>query len=120
MSELDSRWLKSIGSIAVFVNAYNTLGLWIYENVKQVAAEPYSEYVAVVDDKMAANDSDMVEAQADLICYLQRNHAEDLAYSKVRAIESGTHFLWTYVDMDVNKRLQRNRMLKLLRCSCRL
>ena len=109
-----SRWLKSIGSIAVFVIAYNTLGLWIYENVKQVAAEPYSEYVAVVDDKMAANDSDMVEAQADLMAAVSAEEpsAEDLAsaYSKVRAIESGNSF-WSAVPrelrdvvyMDVNK-----------------
>ena len=56
--------------------------------MKQVAAEPYSEYVAVVDDKMAANDSDMVEAQADLMAAVSAEEpsAEDLAsaYSKVK------------------------------------
>ena len=109
-----SRWLKSIGSIALFVIAYNTLGLWIYENVKQVAAEPYNEYVTVVDEKMASNESDMVEAQADLMAAISAEEAsaEDLAsaYSKVRAIESGNSF-WSAVPrelrdvvyMDVNK-----------------
>ena len=109
-----SRWLKSIGSIALFVIAYNTLGLWVYDNVQQVAAEPYDEYRAAVAERISDNEEAMEEATATLMEVISSEDATteelDDAYAAVRSIEAGNAF-WSAVPtqlrdvvyMDVNE-----------------
>jgi len=109
-----SRWLKSIGSIALFVLAYNTLGLWVYDNVQQVAAEPYDEYRTAVADRISDNEEAMAKATASLSEVVSSDDpsAEELddAYAAVRSIEAGNAF-WSAVPtqlrdvvyMDVNQ-----------------
>lgn len=109
-----SRWLKSIGSIALFVIAYNTLGLWVYDNVQQVAAEPFDEYRAAVAERISDNEEAMEEATATLMEVISSEDATteelDDAYAAVRSIEAGNAF-WSAVPtqlrdvvyMDVNE-----------------
>ena len=109
-----SRWLKSIGSIALFVIAYNTLGLWVYDNVQQVAAEPYDEYRAAVAERISDNEEAMEEATATLMEVISSEDATteelDDAYAALRSIEAGNAF-WSAVPtqlrdvvyMDVNE-----------------
>ena len=40
--------------------------MWIYDNVQEVAAAPYSEYTAAIDQRKADNVTAMEEATADL------------------------------------------------------
>lgn len=95
-SSFSTRWLKSLGSIALFVIAYNTLGMWIYENVQQLAAEPYGKYLSAVENRINENESALSEAQADLMTAITADEvsADELAkaYSRVRAVESGNAF----------------------------
>lgn len=95
-SSFSTRWLKSLGSIALFVIAYNTLGMWIYENVQQLAAEPYGKYLSAVENRIDENESALSEAQADLMTAITADEvsADELAkaYSRVRAVESGNAF----------------------------
>ena len=81
--------------------------VWIYENVKQVAADRIvnMSLLSTIND---VDDSDMVEAQAGCYgCYLQRfASAEDAVHTA--AIGSGNSFCSCpkraeYVYMDVNK-----------------
>ncbi len=99
-----SRWLKSIGSIALFVIAYNTLGLWVYDNVQQVAAEPYDEYRAAVAERISDNEEAMVTATAALAEVISSEDATaeelDDAYAAVRSIEAGNAF-WSAVPMQL-------------------
>ena len=109
-----SRWLKSIGSILIFILAYNTLGMWIYDNVQEVAAAPYSEYTAAIDQRKADNVTAMEEAAADLASARSADtidaNALSSAYGAIRSIQAGNAF-WSAVPsalrdvvyMDVNK-----------------
>lgn len=109
-----SRWLKSIGSIALFVIGYNTLGLWVYDNVKQVASEPYEAYVSIIDQHIIDNDSALVEAESELAAALASDsvtsQALNDAYTRVRSIEAGNAFWYSVptelrdiVYMEVNR-----------------
>lgn len=99
-----SRWLKSIGSIALFVIAYNTLGMWVYDNVQQVAAEPYDEYRAAVAERISDNEEAMEEATATLMEVISSEDATaeelDDAYAAVRSIEAGNAF-WSAVPTQL-------------------
>jgi hypothetical protein len=109
-----SRWLKSIGSILIFILAYNTLGMWIYDNVQEVAAAPYDEYTAAIDQRKADNVAAMEEATADLASARSADtidaNALSSAYGAIRSIQAGNAF-WSAVPsalrdvvyMDVNK-----------------
>lgn len=99
-----SRWLKSIGSIALFVIAYNTLGMWVYDNVQQVAAEPYDEYRAAVAERISDNEEAMEEATATLMEVISSEDATaeelDDAHAAVRSIEAGNAF-WSAVPTQL-------------------
>jgi hypothetical protein len=109
-----SRWLKSIGSILIFTLAYNTLGMWIYDNVQEVAAAPYSEYTAAIEQRKADNVVAMEEAVADLASAMSADtidaNALSSAYGDIRSIDAGNAF-WSAVPsalrdvvyMEVNK-----------------
>ena len=109
-----SRWLKSIGSILIFTLAYNTLGMWIYDNVQEVAAAPYSEYTAAIEQRKADNVIAMEEAAADLASAMSADtidaNALSSAYGDIRSIHAGNTF-WSAVPnalrdvvyMEVNK-----------------
>lgn len=95
-----SRWLKSIASIGLFVIAYNTLGLWVYNNIQQIAAEPYNEYLTAVEQRQSENENVLGEAQADLaeaMAATEVNQADvDAAYASIRSVEAGDAF-WASV-----------------------
>ena len=109
-----SRWLKSIGSILIFTLAYNTLGMWIYDNVQEVAAAPYSEYTAAIEQRKADNAVALEEAAADLAEAMSADtvdaNALSSAYGDIRSIHAGNTF-WSAVPnalrdvvyMEVNK-----------------
>jgi len=109
-----SRWLKSIGSILIFTLAYNTLGMWIYDNVQEVAAAPYSEYTAAIEQRKADNVVAMEEAVADLASAMSADTIDanvlSSAYDDIRSIHAGNAF-WSAVPsalrdvvyMEVNK-----------------
>ncbi|MDC3386866.1 hypothetical protein OAW62_00585 [Schleiferiaceae bacterium] len=109
-----SRWLKSIGSILIFILAYNTLGMWIYDNVQEVAAAPYSEYTAAIDQRKTDNAAAMEEAAANLASARSADtidaNALSSAYGAIRSIHAGNAF-WSAVPsalrdvvyMEVNK-----------------
>jgi len=108
------RWLKSIGSILIFILAYNTLGMWIYDNVQEVAAAPYSEYTAAINQRKADNVAAMEEAAANLASARSADtidaNALSSAYGDIRSIHAGNAF-WSAVPsalrdvvyMEVNK-----------------
>ena len=113
-SSFATRWLKSIASIVLFVLAYNTLGLWVYNNIQQIAAEPYNEYLTAVENRKSANEKAMGEAQADLagaMAALELNKTDlDAAFASIRSLEAGDAFwssiplvLRDVVYMDVSK-----------------
>jgi len=95
-----TRWLKSIASIGLFVLAYNTLGLWVYSNIQQIAAEPYNEYLMAVDNRQTENEKAMELALADLaeaMAAQEINQPDiDAAYASIRYIEAGEAF-WSSV-----------------------
>ena len=109
-----SRWLKSIGSILIFTLAYNTLGMWIYDNVQEVTAAPYSEYTAAIEQRKADNIVALEEAVADLSLAMSTDtidaNALSSAYGDIRSIHAGNTF-WSAVPnalrdvvyMEVNK-----------------
>lgn len=108
------RWLKSIGSILIFILAYNTLGMWIYDNVQEVAAAPYSEYTAAINQRKADNVAAMEEAAANLASARSADTIDAgalaSAYGAIRSIHAGNAF-WSAVPsalrdvvyMEVNK-----------------
>ena len=109
-----SRWLKSIGSILIFTLAYNTLGMWIYDNVQEVTAAPYNEYTAAIEQRKADNIVALEEAVADLSLAMSTDtidaNALSSAYGDIRSIHAGNTF-WSAVPnalrdvvyMEVNK-----------------
>lgn len=109
-----SRWLKSIGSILIFTLAYNTLGMWIYDNVQEVAAAPYSEFTATIEQRKEDNTVAMEEAVAELAEATSADtidaNALSSVYGDIRSIHAGNAF-WSAVPnvlrdvvyMEVNK-----------------
>ena len=99
-SSFATRWLKSIASIGLFVLAYNTLGLWVYNNIQQIASEPYGEYLMAVEQRKSANEKAMGEVQADLaeaMAATEVNQRDvDAAYAAIRSLEAGDMF-WASV-----------------------
>lgn len=103
-TSFSTRWLKSLGAIALFVLAYNTLGLWVYKNVQQLAAEPYGNYLSAVESRISKNEAALSEAQADLMTVRASEDvaADELAqaYSRVRSIEAGNAF-WNVIPTEL-------------------
>ena len=109
-----SRWLKSIGSILIFILAYNTLGMWIYDNVQEVTAAPYNEFTTAIEQRKADNVLAMEEAVADFNSAVSADtidaNALSGAYAEIRSIQAGNTF-WSSVPnalrdvvyMKVNK-----------------
>ena len=109
-----SRWLKSIGSILIFTLAYNTLGMWIYDNVQEIAAAPYNEFTAAVEQRKADNVVALEKADADLSSAVLADTIDlgalSSAYADIRSIHAGNAFwsaiptkLRNMVYMKVNK-----------------
>ena len=95
-----SRWLKSIGSILIFILAYNTLGMWIYDNVQEVTAAPYNEFTTAIEQRKADNVLAMEEAVADFNSAVSADtidaNALSGAYAEIRSIQAGNTF-WSSV-----------------------
>ena len=88
--------------------------MWIYDNVQEVAAAPYSEYTAAIEQRKADNVVAMEEAVADLASATSADtvdaNALSTAYGDIRSIHAGNAF-WSAVPnalrdvvyMEVNK-----------------
>ena len=48
--------------------------MWIYDNVQEVAAAPYSEYTAAIEQRKADNVVALEEAVADLASAMSSGH----------------------------------------------
>lgn len=99
-----SRWLKSIGSIMAFIIAYNTIGMWIYNNAREIANDPYQDFLSAVEHRQSKNDSILGEAMFNLSEIESRDTVSlidlDEVYSTMLSVHSGNSF-WQSIPTDL-------------------
>ena len=92
-----SRWLKSIGSIVLFVIAYNTLGQWVYTNYRAIANEGYSEFYQSVGEKETANWEELATTTAETAMIGASDSIDSEAYGdalgEIRSLTASVNFL---------------------------
>ena len=92
-----SRWLKSIGSIVLFVIAYNTLGQWVYTNYRAIANEGYSEFYQSVGDKQTENWEELATTTAEAAVLVSSDSVDAEAYGdalgEIRSLTASVNFL---------------------------